>query len=223
MTSQTPRHRPRWWPFDQGWLDTASKIAALAGAGGLIVYSISYWEATGFYDQFGVDPAEVGLSQTTLVLQAAVKLLTGSALVLFVGSLFVLIRRALYRRDAHGKSDVEATVSVVSRLVWCASVSAVLTGIGVAGYLSSIDFGRTVRRRTNPIHQPFLSRVFLDVKATPVSVAWAVQMPVGVSAHDPLVLLGNANGIIVLYDGADGGMTLRVPVGNVQITACPCG
>ena len=223
MTSQTPRHRPLWWPFDEGWLDKASKITALAGAAGLIVYSISYWEATGFYDQFGVDPAEVGLSQTTLVLQAAVKLLTGSVFVLFVGSLFALIRRALSRRDAHGKSDVRTTVSVVSGLVWCASVSAVLIGLGVAGYLSSIDFGRTVRGQTNPIHQPFLSRVFLDVKATPVSVAWHFQMPVGVSAHDPLVLLGNANGIIVLYDGADGGMTLRVPVSNVQITACPCG
>jgi hypothetical protein len=219
----------------QTWLDAASKLTGLAGAAGLIVYSISYWEATRFYDQFHIDPAEVGLGQGTLILQSAVKLLTGALLLLTIGSLVALTAlvagRVLSRHRQGPGSQKHVRKHHLRHLIerdWTTrglfSGASIFSAVFVTAWLVvsfwAPAYGRDVRAHvsTNP-PQPYPLRLFLDVQTFPVSVAWTGQSPPGVSMDDPFLLLGSNNGIIVLFDGARGGTTLRVPVGSVDISS----
>jgi hypothetical protein len=206
------------------WLGThvATATVAIAGAVFYGVLRVSY---ANFYARFDVEPEEVGLGQTEIVIQTGLLLLVSMVFVgVVMGAGFLIMKAmgavpatdvapdaSLFRRALAFSGTPYSMIVVPAIFILALLVLVSLPGRG-RSLADRVEKGETVRPPVSLTHWD------LYVKALPATLTSLSgnDLPRQLRSHS-LRYLGKADGVLVLYDWRTE-KTFRLPMSSVVVT-----
>ena len=200
----------------------ATASVAIAGAVFYGVLRVSY---TNFYARFDVEPEEVGLGQTEIVIQTGLLLLVSMVFVgVVMGAGFLIMKAmgavpatdvapdaSLFRRALAFSGTPYSMIVVPAIFILALLVLVSLPGRG-RSLADRVEKGETVRPPVSLTHWD------LYVKALPATLTSLSgnDLPRQLRSHS-LRYLGKADGVLVLYDWRTE-KTFRLPMSSVVVT-----
>jgi hypothetical protein len=198
-----------------------SDVTAILALLGVAIYGILWIAYVFFYSRLGVSPSDVGLTYATILSQSV-----GFVLFLALASILVSIGILIISQDARTGEPV----GIVER------VGMVRTGVVIAMTVVLIFVlpviaeanakALQVRRGQAVAPYTLLGIAVLAIHADPVIV-----QPIGKRTENPavdeltgrsLLYLGQANGMLVLYEPGDAQHAIYVPNSTVVMTVLNC-
>ena len=200
----------------------ATASVAIAGAVFYGVLRVSY---TNFYARFDVEPEEVGLGQTEIVIQTGLLLLVSMVFVgVVMGAGFLIMKAmgavpatdvapdaSLFRRALAFSGTPYSMIVVPAIFILALLVVVSLPGRG-RSLADRVEKGETVRPPVSLTHWD------LYVKALPATLTSLSgnDLPRQLRSHS-LRYLGKADGVLVFYDWRTE-KTFRLPMSSVVVT-----
>jgi hypothetical protein len=189
-------------------------LVGLSGITAYLLYVYGWSFADAFYITFGVHVEEVGLDQAALIGRAAVSAAYfGAPFFALMIYLYGLARRRTRLRNI--ASRWKALPLLESSAIILASVLAVGFVIAISASALGSMFGQRVIDSPGP-NTPFDS-VTTGASVNEVEAVWLSKQPSGYNDGDTLLLLGNRDGITILYDVSNYKL-FKIPSSTIMLT-----
>lgn len=228
-TETADQNRPRWVRIGTGLL-SAPMLGVLAG----LLYALLLSAYDAYYQEFGLEPDDVGVSYLEVLSRSPVPLLymlaiciyglAVAAIIALIISLPVkLLERAVGERHRQVIRSAFTRLRLIAILGFALFAGAVTFAVsirGAAGFagLEATSFGETVHGVEVQTGLPFLPRMtVLEVKAIPAEIMLSRRERIPALGHSSCLLyLGTANGVHVLYDTNED-HALRIPLSGAAV------